>query len=182
MQRRILPWSRYVVILKETGEVSDIKLMEGDVEPKINTDVIDKYDVEEVDGGVKIDMFRGGPVHSVAGFGYPEGYTGPAPTGGGITRVSATRDDRKPVSHEKQRGTEPQDEAGESEGQARPQAKAAGAEDAGDDEQIAFDEMTVEELRDYARDNEIGLHGAGTKAEIVKEIKKAERAKARDAA
>lgn len=52
----------------------------------------------------------------------------------------------------------------------------------GEDADPKYDEMTVEDLREHARQNEISLHGASTKADIIKEIKKADRAKAREAA
>lgn len=165
--------ARYAVILKETGEVSDVKLMEGDMLPEINTDAADKYEVAKVGPGVAIGMVRGGPVHSADGFGFPEGYTGPAPAGGGVTRVAdaggRAADDRKPVSHEKQRGAA----SGSGDDGTYMGADAAEAE-----ARPAFDDMTVEQLRDYARENEISLHGASTKADIIKELRKAEKAAA----
>lgn len=55
---------RYAVILKKSGEVSDIKLMEGGP-PEINNE--DEYTVTEVPGDVQIGMVKKG-----SGFEWPD--------------------------------------------------------------------------------------------------------------
>lgn len=60
-------------------------------------------------------------------------------------------------------------------------SQAAGPEpDTSDDEQtgeqagkVDLDEMNLAELRDYAKDNDIDLHGATKKDEVLAEIKSA---------
>jgi hypothetical protein len=100
---------RWAVILKETGEVIDIKLMDG-TEPEINQDQVERYEVEEVDGGVMIGMVRGGKGEAVGGFGFPEeGGIGDR-YGTGVTRLADVNTPERGVdpstSHAKQRGTD----------------------------------------------------------------------------
>lgn len=65
--------ARYATILKETGEVTNIQIMEGDNAPEINGDTAHNYIVEKVGGGVLIGMVKGGPNNAADGYGFPEG-------------------------------------------------------------------------------------------------------------
>lgn len=51
-----------------------------------------------------------------------------------------------------------------------------GGEGTDDDEPTPYDEQTVEDLREQARQREVNLHGATNKADIIKELKKQDRA------
>ena len=62
---------RYAVILKQTGEVIDVKLIDGP-KPEFEGDKADQYEIIEADDGIQIGMVRGGPRYQVAGFGFPE--------------------------------------------------------------------------------------------------------------
>jgi hypothetical protein len=103
--------ARYAVILKETGEVADIKIMEGDTAPEINGDVADKYEVVKVGGGVMIGMVKGGPNNAADGYGFPEGTNIGDRHGTGATRIADSKgkvDESAlpPTSHEKVRADE----------------------------------------------------------------------------
>lgn len=93
---------RYATILNETGEVTNIQIMEG-VAPEINGDTAHRYTVEEVDGGVMIGMVRGGPKNAVGGFGFPEGQDIGDRHGTGVTRIADSKAApvAAPTSHEK---------------------------------------------------------------------------------
>lgn len=78
--------TRYAILI-EDGEgntiVSDIKQMEGAA-----PDVGGHAKAVKVPDGVIIGMVKGGPVQSVAGFGFPEGSV-PVRSETGISRVDA---------------------------------------------------------------------------------------------
>jgi hypothetical protein len=98
---------RYAVILKETGEVIDIKIMEG-AAPELNADKAHLYDVEQVDAGVLIGMVRGGPNDSAGAFGFPEGESIGDRYGSAATKLKQPTEDETgtPSSHEKVRAGE----------------------------------------------------------------------------
>lgn len=69
---------RWAVVVKDTGVVSDIKLMQGGLEPELRNDHKDQYELVQLDADdeVAIGMVRGGK--GKGGFSWPEGhdYTG----------------------------------------------------------------------------------------------------------
>lgn len=100
--------ARYAVILKATGEVTEIKIMEGDNAPEINGDTAHNYLVEKVGPGVLIGMVRGGPNNAADGFGFPEGTNIGDRHGSSATKVAKpTAEQAGPASnHEKVRADE----------------------------------------------------------------------------
>lgn len=90
---------RWATIVKTTDIVSNIAIMEGDVEPEIRNNSKDRFDLVEVDDGVQIGMMRSGK-----GFDWPSGKENKEATtyGGGVTRITDAVGD---TTGEKSRGT-----------------------------------------------------------------------------
>lgn len=83
--------NRWGVILRETGEIIDIKIMEGGVEPEVDEKDAELYDTEQLPSAAMIGMKRGGTKDAVGGFGFEEGSEGAANRSVvGATRVRDT--------------------------------------------------------------------------------------------
>jgi hypothetical protein len=124
---------RWATILNNTGEVTNISLMEGGA-PEVNKDAVGRYTMEEVGPNVMIGMMRGGPLHATDGYGFPEGADIGGRAGPGSVRLSVLRNDADDaalpaVSHEKQRGTDAQ---AEGTGGDAPTSRRASSEQASD--------------------------------------------------
>ena len=86
---------RYALILKRDDgkeEVTDIKIMEGGVEPEVYNKAVESgnYAIEEVSGGVQIGMVRGGEIGADGGFGFEDEATAGGRYGPGVTRTTDT--------------------------------------------------------------------------------------------
>lgn len=117
--------TRYALVLKETGEVTDIKLMDG-VEPEINSDVADQYEVFPSDT-LQIGMVRGGKANAVDGFGFSDEQVAANRSASGVTRIADAKaaPPLSAVSHEKQRGMAESPSAGADEPARPTKGKAA---------------------------------------------------------